>query len=922
MLLPALTAASALLHSVRPAAVAQAPAAARDTVARDTVAPSSPGRIAPVRADAGDDGARALLAHARAARLSQDAALASYDARSYQRFSVGLGVSAFARERLLLRTESAAHVTWSRTAGVTVEQTGSRAVVPVASEAHARVDLVEATPIPYFPGRETLWFPSPAFGVAKADVDPTSFIHPLANGSEAYYRYALGESSAIHLPDGRSIVLRELRVTPRRPSPRAFVGSFWFDTASGHVVRAVYRMSVDFDLWAAADADMRRRIDSLRQAAARDTVASGAADRRRTRAEQERAIAEDKPPRWFTFATGPVRATLSAITVEYGLFEGRVWLPRRSVAEGEARSGFFRMPITLEERYRYDAVKISDAPPPPATAAAPTPAASPPAVLRTAIDSALALAPKDSVDRGVAELDVSSSHDRRGDARQAHVRMSVSTSDRRAGVDSLLRLWARAGVDLTRRADSLAARGDSAGSRRLRSERDRVQRRAAALALREQQCSGGASAYDAGTVRQGPGGPLLHIRRPCDPSTLASSPDLPKSPYDPDETPMAAADRAALLASLDGVVPGSWPGHAPRVRTGLDLVRFNRIEGLSVGVAGSTTLPAGYGADATLRLGFADFVPNAELGLSRTQGAQNATTVRLAAYRRLAVANDDWGNPLGFSASLGAALYGRDEGFYYRSWGAELRGTRPADAITNPDATPASAWNPFAIFHGAALGWRVFAEEQGGANENVHKGIVGPHYAPNIGANRVATAGLSGELARTFGADPTRFRVVVRARGEGAFARYAADEPGIRTAPYGRGLGELTFSRPLGPITASVTGAAGGIAGGRVPDQRLFYLGGLETVRGNFPQPTGQGYVGRQFWFTRSELGLGGGTLFKPVVFYDVGRAADRAFARGETLKGVGGGAVFLDGLVRGEVARGLGRQGGWRVDVSSGARF
>ena len=427
MLSLALTAAAALA----PLQVTPAPVAARDTVAPPSGAAAAP-TAAPVRADAGDPDARALLARARAARLTQDAALTAYDAHTYQRFSVGLGTSVFSRERLLLRTEAAAHVTWSRAAGVTIEQTGNRAVVPIASGGTVHADLVDATPIPYFPGRETLWFPSPAFGVARADVDPTSFIHPLANGSEAYYRYALGESSGLRLPNGRSIGLRELRVTPRRPSPRAFVGSFWFDTASGHVVRAVYRMSVDFDLWAAANQDVRRRLDSLQQAAARDTVGADAEERRRRRARVERSIEEEKPPRWFTFATGQVRATISAVTVEYGLFEGRVWLPRRSVAEGEARSGFVRMPVTLEERYRYDGVSVSPEAVPVGTvasvAAAPvTPAGAPSstsriaspnapspvplASLRTALDSALALAPIDSGARGEIS-------DRRLDARR------------------------------------------------------------------------------------------------------------------------------------------------------------------------------------------------------------------------------------------------------------------------------------------------------------------------------------------------------------------------------------------------------------------------------------------------------------------------------------------------------------------------
>ena len=915
-----LTAAAALAPLQVPRPVSQ-PVAPHDTVPSVTTAAPT---AAPVRADAGDAGARALLARARAARLTQDAALTAYDAHTYQRFSVGLGTSIFSRERLLLRSEVAAHVTWSRAGGVTVEQTGNRVVLPIASGGTAKADLVDATPIPYFPGRETLWFPSPAFGVARADVDPTSFIHPLANGSEAYYRYALGESSGIRLPDGRSIGLRELRVTPRRPSPRAFVGSFWFDTASGHVVRAVYRMSVDFDLWAAADQDLRRRLDSLRTAAQRDTIAAGAEDRARRRARVEREVERDKPPRWFTFATGQVRATISAVTVEYGLFEGRVWLPRRSVAEGEARSGFVRMPVTLEERYRYDGVSVT-----PEIASAATPAASvttlappvapsvaPPGVLRTAIDSALALAASDTARRGEVMLEISTR-----DERRARAAVDVGATRGRAQVDSLLRAWARAGEDLTRRADSLTTRGDTAGSRRLLADRARLRRRAAALAQRESQCGAGAAYYDAGTMRR-EDGPVVHVRRPCDDSRLATSPDLPKSPYDPGDTPMAAADRAALLASLENVVPGNWPLRPPRLRTGLDLIRFNRIEGLSVGVGATAALPSGIAADATVRLGIADLVPNAEVGVTRARGAASPTTLRVAVYHRLAVANDDWGNPFGFGASLAAALYGRDEGFYYRTLGAEVQGTRAADALTDPDAPRTAVWNPLGLVRGAALGWRVFAEDQRSAREALSKGVIGPRYVANIAADRLTTAGVGGELARTFGADPAGLRVVVRARGEGAISHYADPGPGPQTAPYARGLAEVTASRPLGPFTASVTAATGALAGGRVPVQRAFYLGGLQTVRGNFPRGVGDGYVGREFWLTRSELGLGTGTLARPVVFFDAGRAADRAFARGATLRGVGAGLVFLDGLVRVEGARALGAQRGGRVDVSLGGRF
>src|SRR3989304_334214 len=52
--------------------------------------------------------ARSLLLRARAARLRQDSALVSYDATTYQRMSVGLGVRAFGRERLAIPPRAAA----------------------------------------------------------------------------------------------------------------------------------------------------------------------------------------------------------------------------------------------------------------------------------------------------------------------------------------------------------------------------------------------------------------------------------------------------------------------------------------------------------------------------------------------------------------------------------------------------------------------------------------------------------------------------------------------------------------------------------------------------------------------------------------------------------------------------------------------
>jgi hypothetical protein len=344
---------------VAAAAAATPPAAARGDSARRARRDARPTRRLPVTPELAATAfatadARALLARARAARLAQDSALAAYEAHTYQRMSAGLGVRAFARERLLMRAESAARVTWSRPAGVTVQTTGSRAVFPsfLKDDLEGEVNLDGAAPIPYFPGRDALWLPLNAFGVAKAEVNDRELVHPLAAGSEAYYRYAAGGTASIRLPDGRVIALRELRVTPRRPNWRLFVGSFWFDAGTGQLVRAAYRMSTEMDVWQVAGEESRQEVQDAVDRARRDTSAAARAAVAAARREAD----DDEVPVWVKGSLSPLTASIGAVTVEYGLYQGRFWLPRRNVAEGNARAGFMRFPFSFEERYRYDRV--------------------------------------------------------------------------------------------------------------------------------------------------------------------------------------------------------------------------------------------------------------------------------------------------------------------------------------------------------------------------------------------------------------------------------------------------------------------------------------------------------------------------------------------------------------------------------------
>src|SRR3954464_241948 len=272
-----------------------------------------------------DRGARDLLLRAREARLSQDSTLTGYTADAYERMSVGMGFKRLGRDRLLMRTERASHVMWQRGKGAIIDVKGQRSAMPMLEGVgDGDIDIGSGGDIPYAPGRETLWIGS---DMAKADVSENEVIHPLAAGAEAYYTYASGDSVSFQLPGGQRIELRELLIRPRQPKWNVAVGSLWFDAATAHLVRAVYRMAQEMDIMAGAK-----------------------------EANEEDQDPDDEIPRWVKPLIMPMKAKVSAVTVEYGLHEGQFWLPRSQTIEGDAQVSFMRIPFKLEQRYSYSSV--------------------------------------------------------------------------------------------------------------------------------------------------------------------------------------------------------------------------------------------------------------------------------------------------------------------------------------------------------------------------------------------------------------------------------------------------------------------------------------------------------------------------------------------------------------------------------------
>ncbi|HEY2027378.1 MAG TPA: hypothetical protein VGG78_10240 [Gemmatimonadaceae bacterium] len=785
-----------LLQATAPQAPAPSakPAAASDTTAADSVdrggrrRPRRPAKRIPVTAEHlatayGDAGAKSLLLLARAARMHQDSALQAYDATTYQRVSAGLGFSKLGRDRLAFRSETATRVQWRRGIGAYVDVTGARTVIPIAGKSGSSHMEGELSPIPYFPGSETLWIGS---SVARQAVDENDgIVNPIADGSEAYYTFASGDSVTFRLPDSRTIRLRELRVRPRMPSWRLAVGSLWFDTNDGHLVRAAYRMSVPMDIKAVA--------------------------------EEKDSTAFKDVPAWVKPMMFPMSAQVSAIGVEYGLFQGRFWLPRLQVAEGSASLGFMHLPFKLEQKFQYDRVNAGDALPP----------------------------------------------------------IPVSTDSSRVdGMDVNVDIG---GPDAPKTArDSLRARRHTA---RMKCD------------------STGTRSF----TRHREGAPnLVLVRVPCDSARLANSPDLPPSIYDKGDEVFGGAEMDALVSQALSM--STQAGYAPQLPV-LNALnpRYNRVEGLSLGGRVDQELGAGYSVHALGRIGVADREPNVELTGSRSDLRR---TLSLTAYNRL-VSASDWGNPLSLGSSISAFLFGRDEGFYYRASGIELAST--------PDEPS-----------GGGITWGLFAEQQRTATQrttfSLARALHGSAFEPNLDAERGAYYGFRTRWTNAFGLDPQGFRLFSDARFEGAHGD---------TTTYGRAALDLTASHGIGNGAAALTLAAGS-GMGVVPAQRLWYLGGAQTLRGERPGAA----VGDAFWLARGEYAYGLEAL-RPVAFADFGWAGDRRQWReltmtglttgtvsGRPMSGVGVGATLLDGLVRFDVARGLFPERQWRVDTYVEARF
>ncbi len=385
-------------------------------------------------------------------------------------------------------------------------------------------------------------------------------------------------------------------------------------------------------------------------------------------------------------------------------------------------------------------------------------------------------------------------------------------------------------------------------------------------------------------------GRLVLVLMPNDSTSLMHSRFLPPPVWQGAPEFLTSNDIQEMKDAVSSVPRAPDPEAAFTWRWGpqqFGLLRYNRVEGLSVGATASARRGLFTGT-ATARLGLADLNPNIELGLRR---AGDRRSIDLALYHHLTTVHED-DRALGPGNSLSALLFGLDDGEYFRTTGARLTLAPPPDSRNNAS-------------------WSIYAERQGPAD--VGTDVTLPAlwrdatvFRPNIAADRADQVGTAIRLRHWWGADVARPQLGadLMLQGETGDFRFARGQLALRTVL------PLTDSMRVG------LDVAGGSSLGTVPVQSLWYLGGVQTLRGY----AGAAAVGNTYVRTRLEV-----ARYFPVVgvsiFGDAGWAGPRdgfslRNAADHALFSAGAGFTVMDGLIRLDLARALRPPLGWRLSL------
>jgi len=261
-----------------------------------------------------------------------DESIVRYTALIQQRIAAAIRTPL--KDRTIYRNETTVRAFWDQDYDAVVQVLGTRSQYPGRDIAVREGDLdwLEDMPFddPFEPGGDRLFFgltDQDDEGFQPSD-DDFWIAHPLAEGADSLYRFRSGDTLTLSLPDGRRLRAVQLDVLPRQADVHLITGTLWIEPESGALVRAVYRLSRQFD-------------------AIRDIP----------------ELQEEEDAGSFKYVPGllkPWTFDLTMVAVDYGLWDFKVWLPRSMRMEGEVAAGVMKMPVSMDISYRMESVTTVD----------------------------------------------------------------------------------------------------------------------------------------------------------------------------------------------------------------------------------------------------------------------------------------------------------------------------------------------------------------------------------------------------------------------------------------------------------------------------------------------------------------------------------------------------------------------------------
>jgi len=368
------------------------------------------------------------------------------------------------------------------------------------------------------------------------------------------------------------------------------------------------------------------------------------------------------------------------------------------------------------------------------------------------------------------------------------------------------------------------------------------------------------------------------------PDSLLASPEL--SDDFGERAPTAFTDHEIdqLRGELGQLLP-TYGRFRPHVAWGLErgLLRYNRVEGLSVGSA--VSLPIAPTTTFVLegRIGTGDLRPALTATIER--GADDRRWALSGYYHRLQQMSER-SHPFTITKSMGNLLFGTDHAQYYWASGSALSYRRLGQRVR---------W-----------GVEAFHERQRAAEATTDFFLLRPLRDDTaytvLPAERLNLTGGRTTLGWFSGIDPNGLILT----GQLALEAAGGD------ATYQRVTTALSATHPLPFGLAGAMEVGAGAIFGDDPVQRQIFVGGAESLRG-FDTDA---FHGQAAWNARAEIASGFAGA-RVGLFGDAAWTGPRrAFSLDDPYVSVGVGTSLLDGLLRADLARAVRRGSAWKLHL------